>query len=208
VDTDQAIETENIMSAAFPPLEVAIAVLSTDHTVLSWNPRAEGLTGYSLEALKAIGLAQVFEPVEVMHQMLCKARGGESTLSNRLQLKKANGGLLPVEVQCSPLRSLHCSEPEVVVVMREVIPVQPPQRPDARQSHLGRLAGSLTHEIRNPLNAISLHIDIVEEELRRPTLSDRAQVEQSLATIKAEVMRLHDLVQEFLSLARSSEDRA
>jgi hypothetical protein len=34
--------------------------------MLSWNPCAEGLTGYSFAALKAIGFAQGVEPAEVM----------------------------------------------------------------------------------------------------------------------------------------------
>jgi signal transduction histidine kinase len=70
---------------------------------------------------------------------------------------------------------------------------------------LSRLAGTLSHEIRNPLNAIFLHTDILEEELRQPAAGDRAQMEQSLATIKAEVTRLHDLMQDYLALARLSD---
>lgn len=71
-----------------------------------------------------------------------------------------------------------------------------------RLSLLERVAGFLSHEIRNPLNAIFLHLDIVEEEIRQLRHEDRLQVEQSLATIKGEVTRLHDLMQEYLALAR------
>ena len=90
-------------------------------------------------------------------------------------------------------------------MMREVSPVQDYQRDAARLRLLGRLADALSHEIRNPLNAIFLHLDIVDEELRRPTPGDRTQVEQSLATVKGEVVRLHALMQDYLSLARLSD---
>jgi signal transduction histidine kinase len=73
-----------------------------------------------------------------------------------------------------------------------------------RWNVLGRLAGSLSHEIRNPLNAIFLHLDIVEEELRQPTLSDRSQIGQSLTIVKEEVVRLHNVMEDYLSLARLS----
>ena len=73
-----------------------------------------------------------------------------------------------------------------------------------RLNVLGRLAGSLSHEIRNPLNAIFLHLDIAEEELRQPTPGDRGQIEQSLAIVKEEVVRLHNLMEDYLSLARLS----
>jgi len=70
---------------------------------------------------------------------------------------------------------------------------------------LGHLAGPLSHEIRNPLNAIFLHLDIVDEELRQLALDDRSQIGQSLAIVKAEVVRLHDLMEDYLSLARLSQ---
>jgi signal transduction histidine kinase len=68
-----------------------------------------------------------------------------------------------------------------------------------------RLAESLSHEIRNPMNAIFLHADIVEEEVRQLTPGDSTQVMQSLATIKGEVTRLHALIQDYLFLARLSD---
>ena len=73
-----------------------------------------------------------------------------------------------------------------------------------RLNVLGRLAGSLSHEIRNPLNAIFLHLDVAEEELRQPTPGDCSQIEQSLAIVKEEVVRLHNLMEDYLSLARLS----
>ena len=74
-----------------------------------------------------------------------------------------------------------------------------------RLALLGRLAGFLSHEIRNPLNAIFLHLDIVEEEICQLRPADRLQMEQSLTTIKGEVTRLHDLMQEYLALARLTD---
>lgn len=72
-------------------------------------------------------------------------------------------------------------------------------------SSLARLAGVLSHELRNPLNAIFLHLDIIDEELRHLSPSDRSQVDLSLATVKTEVIRLHDLMQDYLVLTRLSD---
>jgi signal transduction histidine kinase len=76
-----------------------------------------------------------------------------------------------------------------------------------RLNILGRLAGAVSHEIRNPLAAIFLHADVLEDELKLPAGGDRAQICRSLAAIKEEVSRLHDLVQQYLSLARLSDLR-
>jgi PAS domain S-box-containing protein len=67
---------------------------------------------------------------------------------------------------------------------------------------LGRLAAGVSHEIRNPLGAIVLHVDLLEEELRQPTPDSATQIPESLTEIKTHLARLDDLVQDYLSLVR------
>ena len=67
---------------------------------------------------------------------------------------------------------------------------------------LGRLAAGVSHEIRNPLGAVVLHVDLLEEELRQPSADSAAEVAQALAEIKTQLARLEDLVQDYLSLVR------
>jgi signal transduction histidine kinase len=67
---------------------------------------------------------------------------------------------------------------------------------------LGRLAAGVSHEIRNPLGAIFLHVDLLEEELRQPGPNSAAVLSAALSEIKAQLARLDDLVQDYLSLVR------
>jgi signal transduction histidine kinase len=67
---------------------------------------------------------------------------------------------------------------------------------------LGRLAAGVSHEILNPLGIIYLQADILEEELQRLGLAHRAPLLPALSEIKANLARLDDLVQDYLSLVR------
>jgi PAS domain S-box-containing protein len=203
--TNEAGEKANLPSEDFTPLDAAIAILAVDHAVLSWNHRAESLTGYSFEALSGLDFIEAFEPVEAMHRVLLRVDAGDFPVNERLHLRTADGRHLPVEVQGAPLRSLGCSQTQTLLVIREATPWQVWQPPDDRHLLLGQLAGAVSHEIRNPMNAIFLHADIVEEEVRESVPGDSTQVVQSLATIKQEVMRLHALIQDYLFLARLSD---
>ena len=67
---------------------------------------------------------------------------------------------------------------------------------------LGRLAAGVSHEIRNPLSAVFLHVDLLAEELQQPTSESPAVVAEALAEIKTQLARLEDLVQDYLALVR------
>ena len=71
-----------------------------------------------------------------------------------------------------------------------------------RSALLGDVAGKIVHEIRNPLNAIFLHVDVVLGEIQCPTLDSRTQMMESLTDIRMEVTRLYDIMQDYLTLAR------
>jgi len=81
------------------------------------------------------------------------------------------------------------------------------RRLDEHLIKLGRLASSLSHEIRNPLATVFLLVDFLEEELRCPRADSPAQTAQSLADLKVELNRIHELVENYLSLARLADLR-
>jgi two-component system, NtrC family, sensor histidine kinase HydH len=193
-----------LVSEILPHMAAGIVVLGADLTIASWNSYAEQLTGYSLQDIHRLGMAQIFEPAEVMQHILYKVQAGIPTLSEYLHLRHVNGQRIPVAVQCSPQRHLGRSDCQVVVTFRQLEPIQERLRRDEHLAMLGRLASALSHEIRNPLNAIFLHVDVLEEELRQPSPDSSAQLAASLADIKTELTRLSDLVQDYLSLARLS----
>jgi len=67
---------------------------------------------------------------------------------------------------------------------------------------LGRLAAGLTHEIRNPLGILFLHIDLLEEEFRTPSSESPSLIPQTFSEIRTALARLDALVQDYLSLVR------
>lgn len=98
-------------------------------------------------------------------------------------------------------------EHRMAELQRETAERQQLERAAQRTQHfalLGRLAAGLSHEIRNPLAALFLHMDVLEEELQQPT-PESADVSQALAVMRTQLTRLEDLVQDYLTLVRTSQ---
>ena len=99
-------------------------------------------------------------------------------------------------------------EHRMAELQRETAERQRLEREAQRAQHftlLGRLAAGISHEIRNPLAAVFLHVDVLEEELKQPLPASPAQVTEALAEIRTNLTRLEDLVQDYLTLVRTSQ---
>jgi len=70
-----------------------------------------------------------------------------------------------------------------------------------RLAAVGTLAASLAHEVRNPLNSISLMLVLLKRRLARLAGGSDPDLAATVENVKREVERLDGLVEEFLSLA-------
>jgi signal transduction histidine kinase len=77
----------------------------------------------------------------------------------------------------------------------------------ARASYVGLLASGLAHEIRNPLNALNMNLQMLEEELAGQPELRSGEPAELLESTKSEIKRLERLVNNFLTYARPAEPR-
>ncbi|MBI4403534.1 MAG: HAMP domain-containing protein [Deltaproteobacteria bacterium] len=67
-----------------------------------------------------------------------------------------------------------------------------------RLAAIGQLSAEIVHEIRNPLNSLSLNIDWLAEELKNPT----QDISRTIKNISKEVERLNQITESYLVRAR------
>jgi signal transduction histidine kinase len=74
-----------------------------------------------------------------------------------------------------------------------------------RLAVVGSMAAQVAHEIRNPLGAISLNLDLIGEEIN-PRASSNAQLSGEchilLREMRSQVLRIHQVLQEYLRFGR------
>src|SRR5438128_2477105 len=76
------------------------------------------------------------------------------------------------------------------------------QEQAGRLAYIGTLASGLAHEIRSPLSAMRLNLDLLREDLAAVQESKRADFAARLDLILREVDGLQELLTEFLSFAK------
>lgn len=72
-----------------------------------------------------------------------------------------------------------------------------------RITALGRLTAGVAHEVKNPLNAMTIHLELLKQKLAAGV--ETAAIEPHVDVIAREIRRLDDVVQGFLKFARPEE---
>ncbi len=71
-----------------------------------------------------------------------------------------------------------------------------------RMAYVGTLSSGLAHEIRNPLNAMNMNVQLIQEELDELGLREAGHFRELLEGVRNEIQRLELMVSSFLAYAR------
>lgn len=133
----------------------------------------------------------------VFHRILSAAHGGSSFVG---ELVRQDGRRVPVQLRSSRIRNPSDSELLVVVAFEDLTQqrlLQEQVRRTDRLRSLGELSAAIAHEVRNPLQGISLTLSNLKEHLS-------PSAESYVAVMFSEMERLNGLVGNILSFARPS----
>lgn len=112
-----------------------------------------------------------------------------------------------VRLSTVPLRDLHRHIIGTLLLVHdvhEVMEMERQMRRAERLSALGTLAATLAHEIRNPLEAMSLNLELLGRHLEKTEMSPSVQEmkDKYLRILESEISRLVEVTNNFLSFVR------
>jgi PAS domain S-box-containing protein len=200
---------QHLFALAVEAAPNAMLLVDRDGRIILVNTQAERVFGYAREELLGQSMALLVPAryqrthsgyfAQFWQRPSVRPMGAGRDLWGR----RKDGTEVPIEVGLTPMQTGAGSF--VLAAIVDITERQRLEREAQRATHfalLGRLAASLSHDLRNPLSAAMLHVDLVEGELRAPSPDSPEQTAQSLAEIRTQLARLDDLVQDYLSLAR------
>ena len=182
-------------------------VITTDMTgrIISINPRGRELvslsTDSSVQNIKLLGsehalLTAICEEMSKYHHLI----------RDRDYRTQRDGHGLALRAGCTMLRNRRKEEIGMVIHVRDVtekVLMEERLRRMERYMGLGALAAGLQHEIKNPLSALSLHIQLLCERLQKET-GDH-EVNEILDVLNTEVNRISAVLDGFRNYASIHE---
>ncbi len=184
-------------------LEDGVIFLNAERRVLFFNHAAEAVVGRPLEQAVGSGLDDLLAEDHPLRSLLDDAFAGGGGARNATIVLPQDGR--PKEFLVSVVFMLDANQMMGAAILlkdlESVKTVQSLVSYSAKLAALGRLTSGVAHEVKNPLNAMMIHLEVLKERLDDAT----PEVQESLEVIGSEIRRLDRVVQGFLRFMRPQE---
>ncbi len=184
-------------------LEDAVIFFNHEHRVLSFSRSAEGILGAPLEEAVGHALGELLPAGHPLHALLTDLTDRGTTKNRTVTLVGNDGEVRDYLASVWPVKDAGRLVGTMVLLrnLQSIRGVQSLISYSAKLAALGGLTSGVTHEVKNPLNAMMIHLEIVRSRLGPRT----DEVGRSLEVIGGEIRRLDRVVQGFLKFARPQE---
>ncbi len=150
-------------------------------------------------------LSDLFAPSTPLHAVAQTALAGQPVIDADVQHGAHDGRIHWLRVNAAALLDEQSNPLGTMMTLREVSDLKRAERHMGqveKMSALGRLAASVAHEVGNPLGAIDIQLQLLQEDLDKTSesLSDKARRRLDIA--RTEMRRLEGIVQNFLRFSR------
>jgi PAS domain S-box-containing protein len=184
-------------------LEDGVIFLSRESRVLFFNKAAEEVIGRPLEQAVGVALSELLPPSHPLRPLVERAFEGGAGFRNATLALALGERRRECLVSAFPVEDAR-EVMGVVVLLKDLESIKTVQSLvsySAKLAALGRLTSGVAHEVKNPLNAMMIHLELLKDRLDEAP----AEVHRSLEVIGSEIRRLDRVVQGFLRFMRPQE---
>ena len=184
-------------------LEDGVIFLNPERHILFFNRAAETVVGLPLERAVGLPIHEVLDPAHPLLPFVDQVLVGSAGIRNATVVLPYDGRDKEFLVSAFHMEDARRVMGVAILLkdLESVKTVQSLVSYSAKLAALGRLTSGVAHEVKNPLNAMMIHVELLKERLE----DSGADVRQSLEVIGSEIRRLDRVVQGFLKFMRPQE---
>lgn len=195
----QYTEIKSVTDRILEQMRTGVVVIDSDQTIRMANKAFERIFG-----VRDI-LGKLWSRVLGDHSVLLLGddESSQEETETTIRVGESTRTLL---IARSQIETIPGSQTSTVMVVYDITRLKDFERASARRerlSEMGNLAAGVAHEIRNPLNTISIAAQRLAQEFTPP--EDAEQYLAFTSQIRGETSRLNEIISRFLALAREEK---
>jgi signal transduction histidine kinase len=180
-------------------LHEGVVVTQADGTILELSAAAEHILETPSLTLKSRNIHEFCVASEVYADMCDRATREGRALNRSLLVATATGKRKLINMSLQSIEN--GAEQRFVHVFQDCADLRTMEQrllQSERLATVGRFASQIAHEIRNPLNSISLNVELLEDEFK----DSNSEARGLIRSVLRELDRLNGIVGEYLQFAR------
>ncbi len=180
-----------------------VLLLSQSRRILYGNKTVEDIMGRPLEQVEGCLLEKLVEASHPLRAVIDKVFEQQVSIRNTVLPLHAGSTLKEFEVSVFCLRAEHRVMGAVALLknLESSKTLTSLISYSAKLAAFGRLTSGLAHEVKNPLNSMTIHLELLKEQLGVSS----PEVTHCLDVIDGEIRRVDRVVQGFLKFMRPEE---
>ena len=200
LNTLSAQTATNVLSR----LSEGVLLFDRDGRVLFGNSAACRLLSLDRQPSGRL-VSEILDADSELAELARRALVGETAVDRDVQHTPPSGDTRWLRTSFQTLTAAASHPALVLLALREISELKRAEREmwqAEKMSALGRLASSVAHEVRNPLGAVDIQLQLLQEDLADLQTAVPTRVGERLNTARAEMRRLDGIVQNFLRFSR------
>jgi len=225
---ERLVRDRSFLETLFNTIEDGVVVADSDGNVTYLNAAATRLTGFEEDSAMDQPVTRLLPELDWASLQAADHEGGRSVVRREFELDYPRKRF--IRLYAAPLDGDAKGSTGMALILHDATEARE-QTHEAIESEriqaLTLLAASVAHELGNPLNALSIHLQLMEREIRKlgqPAVSSEgglvkregdpeevhdiaAKLEKYIGVAKGEVNRLDYIVTQFLQAIRPSKPK-
>ena len=188
------------------------AIVATDHEgrILLWNPASEKIFGHTFSEAVGLKLEDIIVP-ETSDSRFKEMLSGGSLKGVEMELRKKDGTRFPTEISFSSDERSNESSIKTIIIQdvterklaeRDLQNAREQLLQSEKLASMGRLSAGVAHEILNPINIISMELQILQ------TMENLSpEVLEELKVCMAQISRIVTIAENLKQFSRIPEKK-